>query len=109
MGVPPGIIGESLVTQPPGGVWNESKRSVIWVVSELGNGEKFQLQARFEVNDTEEDIGDDPQFPVLLRCQCLHSQLTDVELEVRDVPEVFPADIQTKIARRYRLSHREKA
>ena len=49
MGVPPEVNGESLTTSPPGGVWNASKRSVIWCVSELGGGEKFQLQARFEI------------------------------------------------------------
>ena len=109
MGVPAALIGESLVTQPPGGVWNESKRSVIWVVSELGDGEKFQLQARFDMYAEGTDPRYDPQFPVLVRCQCLHTQLSDVELEIRDVPEVFPAEILTKVACRYRLSHREKA
>jgi len=38
MGVPDEVIGETLATQPAGGVWNESKRSVIWCVSELGDG-----------------------------------------------------------------------
>ena len=47
MGVPPIVKGETLTTSPPGGVWNASKRSVIWCVSELGGGEKFQLQSRF--------------------------------------------------------------
>ena len=50
MGVPTAVKGESLTTSPPGGVWNASKRSVIWCVSELGGGEKFQLQARFEID-----------------------------------------------------------
>jgi Muniscin C-terminal mu homology domain len=105
MGVPPVVKGESLTTSPPGGVWNASKRSVIWCVSELGGGEKFQLQARFEV-EPDEDAG--PQFPVLVRCQCMYAQLSDVEVEVSDIPEVFPADVRMKLARRFRLSHRER-
>ena len=110
MGVPPMVKGETLTTSPPGGVWNASKRSVIWCVSELGGGEKFQLQARFEIDDSvpvEED--EKPKFPVLVRCQCMYVQLSDVELEVSDIPEAFPAEVRMKLARRFRLSHRERS
>ena len=110
MGVPPMVNGESLTTSPPGGVWNASKRSVIWCVSELGGGEKFQLQARFEIDDESRSEGDEePKFPVLVRCTCMHAQLTDVELEVSDIPDVFPAEVRMKLARRFRLSHRERS
>lgn len=106
MGVPEHVYGETLATQPPGGVWNESKRSVIWFVAELGCGEKFQLQARFEIDN---DIEDEPDFPVLVRSTCLFAQLSDIEIEVRDIPDVYPADIVMKLARRFRLVHRERA
>jgi len=109
MGVPTEIRGETLTTQPAGGVWNESKRSVIWCVSELGSGEKFQLQARFEVDDTYDPDDEMPKFPVLVRCQCLFAQLSDVELEVRDIPDRYPTDVAMKLARRFRLSHRERS
>ena len=108
MSVPELLVGQSLLTQPPGGVWDESKRSVIWCVSELGGGEKFQLQAAFDTVDDEvrsEELG----FAVMVRCQCLFAQLSDIELEVRDIPEVLPAEMSMKIARRFRLSHREKS
>jgi hypothetical protein len=107
MGVPPVVRGESLTTSPPGGVWNASKRSVIWCVSELGGGEKFQLQARFEI-DTDAPADDKPKFPVLVRCQCMYAQLSDVEVEIKDIPEAFVADVTMKLARRFRLSHRER-
>jgi hypothetical protein len=107
MGVPEEVRGESLVTQPAGGVWNEGKRSVIWVVSELGEGEKFQLQSRFELENSASN--EKPNFPVLVRCQCLFAQLSDIELEVRDIPDVFPAELAMKVARRFRLSHRERS
>lgn len=111
MGVPDEVNGESLVTQPAGGVWNESKRSVIWCVSELGGGEKFQLQARFELVGelSSNPENEKPMFPVLVRCQCLFAQLSGVELEVRDIPDVFPAEISMKLARRFRLVHRERS
>jgi hypothetical protein len=111
MGVPEDVLGESLATQPAGGVWNASKRCVTWCVEELGEGEKFQLQARFQIQDNApyDANGDKPSFPVLVRCQCLFAQLSDIELVIRDIPEVYPADVTMKIARRFRLSHRERS
>lgn len=111
MGVPEDVQGESLLTQPAGGVWNEAKRCVTWCVEELAEGEKFQLQARFQLSPTAkyEQSGEKPMFPVLVRCQCLFAQLSDLELEIRDIPEQFPADVTMKIARRFRLSHRERS
>ena len=111
MGVPPEVNGESLTTSPPGGVWNASKRSVIWCVSELGGGEKFQLQARFEIGpntQTEYDDDEKPKFPVLVRCQCMYAQLSDIEIDVLSVPQTIPAEVKMKLARRFRLSHRER-
>jgi len=106
MGVPIEVRGETLTTSPPGGVWNAAKRSVIWCVAELGDGEKFQLQAQFEMEDVEQER---PKFPVLVRCQCMYAQLSDIELEVADIPEVFPAEVTMRLARRFRLSHRERS
>ena len=109
MGVPSAVRGESLTTSPAGGVWNASKRSVIWCVSELGGGEKFQLQARFEV-DPDAPVTDDetPKFPVLVRCQCMFAQLSDVVVDVQGIPEVYAGEVKMKLARRFRLSHRER-
>ena len=108
MGVPPVVKGESLTTSPPGGVWNASKRSVIWCVSELAGGEKFQLQARFEIDSDVPQEDETPKFPVLVRCQCMYAQLSDVEVDIRDIPHVMQADMKMKLARRFRLSHRER-
>jgi len=111
MGVANEIKGETLVTQPAGGVFNAPKRSVIWCVSELGDGEKFQLQARFEMDSEKAAANNEdgiPKFPVLVRCQCMYAQLSDVEVSVQDLPEV-PADISAKVARRFRLSHQERS
>lgn len=111
MGVPSEVKGETLITSPAGGVWNAAKRSVVWCVAELGDGEKFQLIAQFDVDADKLAASetDKPRFPVLVRCQCMYSQLSDVELEVSDIPEIFPADVSMKLARRFRLSHRERS
>lgn len=107
MGVSSKVKGDTIATQPPGGVWDEVKSSVVWCVSELGTGEKFQLQARFELMEASFSV-DELSFPVLVRCQCLYVQLSDVEFETIDRQDVFPAEIATKVARRFRLSHRER-
>jgi Muniscin C-terminal mu homology domain len=109
MGVPDHVQGETLQTQPPGGVWDPSKSSVLWCVSELGSGEKFQLQARFNTTVAVGGLIAAAQlhFPVLVRCQCLQTQLSEITLVVKD-NDVFPAELTTKVARRYRVSHREK-
>jgi Muniscin C-terminal mu homology domain len=108
MGVPDSVNGETLQTQPAGGVWDGSKSSVIWCVSELGRGEKFQLQARFATENEDPVPPEDLNFPVLVRCQCLHVQLSDIEFDVKDAASEFPAETMMKVARRYRLSHRER-
>eukprot|EP00546_Thalassionema_frauenfeldii_P019672 CAMPEP_0178906708 /NCGR_PEP_ID=MMETSP0786-20121207/6971_1 /TAXON_ID=186022 /ORGANISM="Thalassionema frauenfeldii, Strain CCMP 1798" /LENGTH=679 /DNA_ID=CAMNT_0020578437 /DNA_START=133 /DNA_END=2172 /DNA_ORIENTATION=+ len=111
MGVPLEVRGESVTTHPPGGVWNAAKRSVIWCVAELGEGEKFQLQAQFELdldNSVTSEV-DKPKFPVLVRCQCMYAQLSDIELEVAEIPDVCPAEVTMKLARRFRLMHRERS
>ena len=105
MQVPDGIRGETLQCNPPGGVWNETKRVVLWCVSELGGGEKFQLQSIFEIEDELLNSGDDLteklEFPVLARCQCTGAQLSDVTLEVTD------SGVSKSLVQRFRVSHKE--
>mmetsp|Transcript_17612 Transcript_17612/g.38413 ORF Transcript_17612/g.38413 Transcript_17612/m.38413 type:complete len:1006 (+) Transcript_17612:1463-4480(+) len=115
MSVPEGVRGESLQCNPPGGVWNESKRVVLWCVSELGGGEKFQLQSIFDIeeellnsSESEEDLAEKLEFPVLSRCQCSGAQLSDVALEVSDVgSDIFPAKVSKTVVQRFRVSHKE--
>jgi len=80
-------------------------------VSELGGGEKFQLQAIFEMSDGLMQSGVDPaerlELPVMARCQCVGGQLSDVRLDVSDV-DTFPAEISKNVIRRFRVSHKEK-
>lgn len=111
MGVPPGVDGESLRCNPPGGVWNEKKRVVLWCVSELGGGEKFQLQSIFQIEEENAEEEKELEFPVLARCQCSGAQLSDVELEVSEASsDLFPAataGVSKTVVRRFRVSHKE--
>lgn len=112
MPVPQSVRGETLVTSPSGGIWNAEKRSVLWRVAELGDGEKFQLQAQFETFSEEEcnSLGFDTSplsFPVLVRCQCVHRQLSEINVKAYETSMEFLAEIPMKFSRRFRLSHRE--
>ena len=109
MSVPEGVRGSSVQCNPPGGVWNETKRVVLWCVSELAGGEKFQLQSIFEIEDellnSGEDLTESLEFPVLTRCQCTGAQLSDVGLEVMAMSQsVLPAK---NVIRRFRVAHTE--
>lgn len=120
MGVPKGVVkGQSLQCNPPGGSYNSHKSVVLWCVSELGEGEKFQLQAVFELEDEYANAHNDAEatshlaskleFPVLARCQCSGFQLSDVEVDVVDTADRYnPAEITGTIIRRFRVSHKEK-
>jgi hypothetical protein len=106
MSVPDGVLGETLLCNPPGGVWNASKRIVLWCVSELSGGEKFQLLSIFELeNNLPSSM--DLEFPVLARCQCTGVQLSNVSLEVNDIPNHYPAKVSKTLAQRFRVSHKE--
>ena len=90
---------------------------VLWCVSELGGGEKFQLQSIFEIEEEllleaegsggMEDLAEKLEFPVLSRCQCSGAQLSDVTLEVSDVSDMFPAEVSKTVVQRFRVSHKE--
>jgi hypothetical protein len=119
MGVPKGIVkGQTLRCNPPGGTFNDQKSVVLWCVSELGGGEKFQLQAMFDLEDEYLDAENDAdataelasklEFPVLARCQCSGAQLSDISLDVADIADHYPAEINWNIVRRFRVSHKEK-
>lgn len=49
-----------------------------------------------------------PKFPVLVRCQCMYAQLSDVEVTVQNLVDM-PAEIAMKVARRFRLYHQERS
>ena len=115
MGVPKDVVrGDSLQCNPPGGTYNEAKSVVLWCVSELGGGEKFQLQALFELEEkwlipeNEAELASKLEFPVLARCQCSGVQLSDIALEVADMSDLYPAVISKNVVRRFRVSHKEK-
>uniref|UniRef100_A0A7S2L704 MHD domain-containing protein n=1 Tax=Leptocylindrus danicus TaxID=163516 RepID=A0A7S2L704_9STRA len=113
MEVPPVVKGETLVTSPAGGVWNENQRHVLWCVSRLASGEKFQLQAQFDLISQEEEgtIGEErekPHFPVFARCNGTSEQLSNVEITIAEAKS-SSISLAMRAARRFRVSHREQS
>ena len=108
MAIPQNVFGDTLTTHPVGGIYNTEKNSVIWRVSQLGPGEKFQLVAKFKLDKSIDRFGKVPSFPVVVRCQSLYAHLSGIVVECEDEPRGFPADVNTKVARRFRVSHRER-
>lgn len=108
MEVPRNVLGETLTTQPVGGVYNASKRSVIWNVENLGPGQKFQLLAIFKLEETIEMYGESPSFPLIVRCISLHDHLSGIVVECEDEPNGFPADVNFKVGKRFRVAHTDR-
>jgi hypothetical protein len=119
--VPPSMNGETATTNPPAARWNAPKRCLEWAREELPPGSKFQIQALFAVppststttgtgNAAPQQDQTPPEFPILVRCHCMYAQLSDIDVRLRssDNGEDPPIDITMKIARRFRISHREK-
>lgn len=107
MSVPDQVIGESVSTQPEGGVWSKEDRSVLWSVKELGVGEKFQLQAQFSFVKGVDENSEKLHFPVVVRCHSMAAQLSGIQFQCADVPKGFPADVSMTFANRFRISQRE--
>lgn len=106
LSVPESVIGESVITQPEGGIWIAKKRHVVWCVKELGSGEKFVLQAQFQLKKGTLENGDSPAFSTMVQCQSMSAQLSNVSLDCCDA-KGFPGEVNVKIARRFRISQRE--
>lgn len=107
MSVPEIVIGESVTTQPEGGVWSDTERNVVWQVKELGIGEKFQLQAQFVLTKDFTEESGKLSFPVMVRCHSMSAQLSDIHFLCSDVPKSFPADVTMTFASRFRILQRE--
>ncbi len=106
LSVPESVTGESVITQPEGGIWISKKRHVVWCVKELGNGEKFVLQAQFQIKKGTLENGNSPAFSTMVQCQSMSAQLSNVSLDCCDA-KGFPGEVNVKIARRFRISQRE--
>ena len=89
MAVPPDVIGETMKMSLRGGVWDPMRRIIIWSSPFLKSGETIEFQLQFEytattATDIDGNVPDQflPRFPVLVRCDSMDDQLSDVEIQV---------------------------
>mmetsp|Transcript_578 Transcript_578/g.905 ORF Transcript_578/g.905 Transcript_578/m.905 type:complete len:627 (+) Transcript_578:20-1900(+) len=108
MVVPRNVLGETLTTQPAGGFYDASKRSVIWCVPQLGAGEKFHLHSRLKLEKSVSTYGESPIFPIMVKCQSLYTHLSGIVVECQDEPKGFPANVDTQVGKRFCVTHRER-
>jgi hypothetical protein len=65
--VPPFVQGETVKMSRKGGVWDEMKRTICWIIDELEPGEVLEIQAQFQSGNLRNLAQVDLQFPVLVR------------------------------------------
>lgn len=80
MVVPLDMDAESVTMSRKGGIWDEMKRTLVWMIPELSPGETLDIQAQFKCLVVEgggpinhiDDMGgagdDSSLFPVLAKC-----------------------------------------
>ena len=109
LAVPPHIEGRTAKMSRKGGVWDELKRTISWVVDKLDPGQALEIQAQFDgPSHEQENGGTAPRFPILARGDYAESYSS---LEVKRSPvqeEEVGAQIQSlRINRSGRVLHRK--
>ncbi|KAL7559484.1 hypothetical protein ACA910_010300 [Epithemia clementina (nom. ined.)] len=89
LAVPPHIEGRTAKMSRKGGVWDELKRTISWVIPQIDPGEALEVQAQFEGPGTDggqENVHAAPRFPILARGDYAESYSSVVvkKSEVRD-------------------------
>lgn len=98
-------------TTPKGGKFNPDQSTVSWSIPKLNVGEKIQLHAYFQLL-AEDGHPALSSLPVVVRCFGLYSQLSDIQVRLRDAAtsnvDSPPLDFKMKLARRFRVLHQEQ-
>jgi len=70
LAVPPSMDGQSVRMSREGGMWDEMKRTLSWIIKRLDPGEALEIQAQFRATDGgAAQFSPDTIFPVLARCE----------------------------------------
>ena len=82
MAVPPDVSGETMKMSLRGGVWDPMRRIIIWSSPCMKSGETIEFQLQFEYSGTNTSINHVPIFPILVRCDSMDDQLSDVSINI---------------------------
>lgn len=102
MAVPPFIAGHTVKMSRRGGVWDEMKRTLTWLVDRLDPGEALEIQAQFEANTTSNQPA---QFPVLVRGD-YPTLFSTVELR-EDFHDALSSPFKMELRESSRVLHRK--
>ena len=104
--IPPDVNGESMKMSRKGGVWDPIKRVIIYKCDDMNSGETVHMQLQFEYLAAKESL-DLPRFPVLVRCDGVNDQLSQVELSVGGTLDDVRKYYGLKVEKNYKLFHRK--
>lgn len=107
MAVPPDIRGETVKLTHQGGVWDGLKRVVAWSAETLAPGELIEIQAQFDFVDASQgDQKAERKFPILVRCEGVNNQFSDIELST-DSSDAFHMPVNMSLTRSVLILHRK--
>ena len=93
-----------------GGVWDDLKRTISWVIPKIEPGEALEVQAQFEgpgTDGTQENSHAPPRFPILARGDYAETY-SSVAVKKSDVRDGLSHPIYSlKINRSGRVLHRK--
>mmetsp|Transcript_398 Transcript_398/g.568 ORF Transcript_398/g.568 Transcript_398/m.568 type:complete len:408 (+) Transcript_398:207-1430(+) len=116
MAVPPDVSGETMKMSLRGGVWDPMRRIIIWSSPMMKSGQTIEFQLQFEyLAASVSKQSHLPLFPVLVRCDGIDDQLSDVCVkiggemynDVHGVQKPAPRPYRMKLSKSYRLFHRK--
>jgi len=114
--VPPNIDGETLKMSTKGGMWDPMKRLIVWSAPVLASGETMEVQMQFEIVTSDADRITPPKFPILVRCDGMKDQLSDITIRIgggrhqlvdNGGSNSLDLDDSLVLSKAYRLFHRK--
>lgn len=103
--VPERVNADSVeVVRGDNGQWDRLKRTIIWKVDSLEQGQSLMVSAQAKLW-SEAKEGDDVRFPILLRCSSSADRISSAEVDVKEVDE-HPSRITISKVTSFRLVHR---
>ena len=110
MAVPQAVNGDTVRMSHQGGVWDPLKRLIVWSFENITAGTTMNLQSLFEFSKPVDEVLAEGQnainFPVLVRCNTLKGQLSNIVVETTDIHNVA-GSIDTTLSRTFRVLYRK--
>lgn len=96
----------SSADNPPAGRWVEGSNSIEWFIIKIDPGQTLHLQAQMEFLNVTEDVKSNPEFSLLVQCECLSSQLSDITMLAQTNHE-SAVSVTSALAQRFRIFYKD--